>query len=102
MHLLRTPRLILTFYRNFFGASMLITVCCAGLVWKWGMDMFTTLFWFKLVSLGLIFYFVRNIRRDEFYYYQNLGVSRTLLWAASLGLDFCLFLLALIASASLR
>lgn len=102
MRLLRTSRLVLTFYRNFFWAAIIITACCARIFWKYGIDTFAALFWFKLFTLALIFFFVRNIKRKEFYYYQNLGVSRTLLWVGSMGLDFLLFLLALILSAQFR
>jgi len=50
------------------------------------------LFWFKAVTLGLTYYFINEYKSKEYYYYQNLGVSKSLLWAATLIFDFALFI----------
>ena len=91
----KTIRLLLTFYKNFFFFSFLMTLICMGLFQEYGMSIFSTLFWLKLSTLGMTVIFIRSYKSKEFYYYQNLGLSRTFLWVSTLGFDFILYLLLL-------
>jgi len=102
MEPLKHLRLILTFYRNFLLASWLITFICAEILWKYGMGTFTFLFWFKLFTMLVIFYFIKRNKSKEFFYYQNLGLSKTLLWWTSLSGDFLLFIFSLILAFKIR
>ena len=96
MRPLKTIRLIWTFYRNFIFVSLLITATCLSILLKNGFIVFSQIFWFKIITLGLTFYFINNYKHKEFYYYQNLGVSKVLLWSVTLTLDFCLFIFLII------
>jgi len=96
MKLFKTIKLISTFYRSFMALSFLITATCLVLFWKYGFGVFSTLFWFKIGTLGLTFYFINNYKNKEYYYYQNLGVSKVLLWSATLSFDFALFIFLII------
>lgn len=92
MRSLRTIRLIGTFYRSFLLFSFIITVSCLSLFWKNGTSIFVVLFWFKITTLGLTYYFINSYKSKEYYYYLNLGVSKATLWTAALCFDFALFL----------
>jgi len=94
--------LVLTFYRSFVAASAVITTCCAGLFWRYGFGVFVGLFWLKVLSLGVLFYFVNDFKRAEYYYYHNLGMSKHILWTCAFALDFGLFVVALIAASNFR
>ncbi|QCR21518.1 hypothetical protein C1N53_03585 [Pontibacter sp. SGAir0037] len=59
---------------------------------KSGYSLFAAVFWFKIISLGIIFYFINSYKSKEYYYYQNLGVSKVMLWGTTLTFDFTLFL----------
>jgi len=96
MQLQKTMRLIWTFYRSFVFASGLITFCSLVLFWQYGFSIFVVLFWFKVITLGLTFYFINNYKNKEYYYYQNLGISKALLWITTLIFDFTLFILLII------
>lgn len=89
-------RLLFTFYKSFLLFSIVITACCLCIVWKYGIISFTGIFWFKIVSLGLTYYFINSYKSKEYYYYFNLGISKALLWTATLLFDFALFLLLII------
>jgi lipopolysaccharide export system ATP-binding protein len=89
-------KLLLTFYRSFFVLSFLITLVCLGLFLEYGPDIFFILLWLKLSATALIFFFIRTYKHREFYYYQNLGLSRTFLWTTTLLFDFFLYLLLLL------
>jgi len=102
MRLLKIIRLILTFYRNFFLAAFVITSCCVEIFWKYGVDIFLEIFWFKLFTLALIFYFIKKFKTKEFYYYQNLGVSKAILWITTLTFDLVLFIFLLILTYKIR
>ncbi len=52
------------------------------------------MFWFRAVVMAIIFYFINDYKQKEFYYYQNLGVSKSFLWTAAFSLDTLLFLSA--------
>lgn len=102
VHFLKRLRLILTFYSNFFFASLLINAGCLLAFYRYGLETFTAIFWVKAIAMAVIFYYVKNYKEKEFYYYQNLGVSKTMLWAASLSADFILFILLIITTYRIR
>lgn len=93
MRIIKTIRLISTFYKGFLLSSLLITACCLGISWEYGYSVFPELFWFKIATLGLTLYFINSYKHKEYYYYQNLGVSRLLLWAVTFIFDFSIFIL---------
>jgi hypothetical protein len=96
MKLLKKLQLIWTFYKGFVLVSTLITACCLYLFWQNGFGIFVVLFWFKIITLGLIYYFINAYKKKEFYYYQNLGISKLLLWTTTLVFDFVLFIILII------
>ncbi|MET0394241.1 MAG: hypothetical protein ABW019_13935 [Chitinophagaceae bacterium] len=96
MQPLKTIRLTWTFYKSFLFFSLVITTCCLSIFWKYGFSVFFMLFWLKLITLGLTYYFINQYKSREYYYYRNLGVSKSLLWAVTLLFDFALFIFALI------
>ena len=102
MNPLKILNLILTFYRSFFLATSLITIACISIFWKYGISTFSTLFWFKIITLAIVYYFIRTTKTKEFYYYQNLGVSKVLLWTSTLTFDFVIFLCSLILTYKIR
>ncbi|OFZ08525.1 MAG: hypothetical protein A2322_06505 [Bacteroidetes bacterium RIFOXYB2_FULL_39_7] len=100
--IMRMTRLILTFYRSFAFASLMITLSCLSIIYTWGLVTFTALFWFKIITLGLIFYYIHNVKKDDFYYYKNLGLSKKTLWFSTLTFDFILFLMLIIITLIVR
>lgn len=98
MGLFKTIRLMLLFYKNFCGVSLAITLFCVGTFWRYNFHLFFFLFWFKVITLGLIYYFINMTKKNEFYYYQNLGLSKEILWIATLAFDFiiCIALFILV------
>jgi hypothetical protein len=86
---------LLTFYRSFFLLNTLITLVCLFLFREYGFSIFFMLFWLKLTSLALVFFYIRSYKHKEFYYYQNLGLSRGLLWTTTFLFDFGLYLFLL-------
>jgi hypothetical protein len=92
MRLYKTIRLTWTFYKNFLVLSIIITAFCLRAFWMYGFATFFGIFWGKLVTLGLTYYLLNLNKKNEYYYYRNLGISKTLLWAATLTFDFVLFL----------
>jgi hypothetical protein len=96
MRLIKTIRLIRTFYSNFFLVSVLITSCCLVLFWEYGISIFAALFWLKITTLAITFWFINSYRSKEYYYYQNLGISKVLLWTTTLIFDFALFIFLIV------
>jgi len=66
------------------------------------MRAFGALFWFKIATLGGIFYIVNNYKRKEYFYYRNFGLSKRKLWIPILTFDFLLFLGALALSYQIK
>jgi len=92
----KTVKLVFTFYRSFFIATTAITACCVWVICKNGISAFSILFWFKIATLLLTCYFVKNYKVKEVYYYQNLGISKVVLWSCVIALDFALFIVSII------
>jgi hypothetical protein len=95
-------RLIATFYNTYNIPSILISLLSAGIFRISGWSFFVVIFWFKLISMAFIITFINSYRKKEFYYYQNLGLSKIALWTGSLFFDFVLFLTLLILAYQLR
>src|SRR5690606_39318372 len=88
-----TIRLIITFYKSFAFASNLITLSCLYLIILYAekaIYIVQALIWFKIGTLGMIFYYIQSYKRDEFYYYKNLGLAKKHLWISTLTFDFVL------------
>ncbi|SDM93114.1 hypothetical protein SAMN05421813_12925 [Daejeonella rubra] len=98
----RTIRLIFTFYNTYNIPSILISVLSAGIFRISGMSFFVVIFWFKLISMGFIITFINSYRSKEYFYYQNLGLSKIALWTGSLVFDFVLFLALIFGVYQLR
>lgn len=88
----RIIRSISTFYKNFFLLSLIITLVCLVVIAKSEFSLFQVMFWFKLGVNAMIYYFISDYKQKEFYYYQNMGVSRTILWASTAIIDITVFL----------
>ncbi len=99
---MRKILIIITFYKSFAATSLIISLSCLSIIYTWGDDAFTALFWFKIISLGLIFYYFHSFKKDIFYYYKNLGITKKHLWITTLTFDFLLFLILLILTIKIR
>jgi lipopolysaccharide export LptBFGC system permease protein LptF len=100
---MKTLRLILTFYKSFAFLSFLITFVCLGLLYGFGTNgiyMIQTLFWFKIFTLAVIVGYTNAYKKNEIYYYKNLGISRLTLWIPILIFDFLIFLISIIILAT--
>ncbi len=96
---MRTLKLITRFYSGIFFANLLITLSCIGLIVYFGSrsrELIGVLFWYKIITIGIIFYATIFYRKKELYYYQNLGVSKVKLGVATSVFDFSLWLIPVI------
>ncbi|GAA4345407.1 hypothetical protein [Flaviaesturariibacter amylovorans] len=98
LHPRKTLRLLATFYGSYAPASLLLTAACVVLFRQHGISIFGTLFWLKLATLGVLYHFTNQRKAKQYFYYRNLGLSKGLLWGATLTFDFLLFLTAIILS----
>jgi hypothetical protein len=57
---------------------------------------FFGIFWCKVLSLAITYYFINDRKKKEYYYYLNLGVSKKMLWISSVSFDFALFVISII------
>jgi lipopolysaccharide export system ATP-binding protein len=96
VRLITTIRSVLTFYKSFFAASFLITLLCCLLFLEFGTGILLPLHWLKLSATAIIFFYIRTYKNKEFYYYQNLGLSKTFLWSLTMSLDLALYVLLLL------
>jgi hypothetical protein len=89
----RKIRILRTFYRSFSVASIALSFVGWWIIWKSGSGAVAPIFWLKIGTSALIFYFIQADMKEQFYYYQNLGFSRKQLWISTMGFDFGLFLI---------
>ena len=95
-------RIVLTFYSSFIIASSLITLACLISIYKNGPGALAYLLPLKIFSAGVIIIFINHFKKNEFYYYQNLGLSKTSLWLITMGIDMIIFILSITMLISLR
>lgn len=94
--MIKNIRILLTFYQSFFFVSFLITVACAALLFKLGINALVYLFWFKIFTSAVFYWMVNTYKKKEYFYYQNLGFSRSKLWVFSLSIDGVLFIISFV------
>lgn len=99
---MRTLGLLLTFYKSFAFTSLMITLSCLSIIYVWGLNTIVILFWFKIVTIGLISYYIHNFKKKDYYYYKNLGLSRITLWISTIVFDLCVFLILIILILNIR
>jgi hypothetical protein len=95
-------RLLLTFYRSYAAFSFIITLSCSQILWINGLKAFVFIFWFKIITLALTAYYINSYKKKEFFYFQNLGLSRLRLWSVTLSLDILLYIAMLTLTYQLK
>jgi hypothetical protein len=65
-----------------------------------GIYVIQPLFWFKIFTLAITVYTINIYKKNEFYYYKNLGISKLKLWIPIITFDFLFFLITIIILAS--
>jgi hypothetical protein len=96
MKYLKTTKLIWTFYKSFLLLSLIITAFCIKVFWMFEFRSFFGIFWCKVITLGITYYFINANKSKEYYYYQNLGITKAMLWTTTIAFDFILFLSSII------
>jgi hypothetical protein len=93
---MRTLKLITRFYSGIFLANFLVTLSCIGIISYFGPyahKLMGVLFWFKVITIGMIFSTAIYYQKKEMYYYQNLGVSKLKLGITTSVVDFLIWLI---------
>lgn len=101
---MRTVKLIARFYRDLFLANFLISLSCVFLLAHLGKEAYEiigVLFWYKVITITLIFYSAIFYKKNELYYYQSLGVSKLQLIVVTSIFDFLIWLALIIFQMSI-
>jgi len=93
--------LFFTFYKSFCFASIVISIVCAYFLIIYGVSAYFFLFWFKIITSALIFFYIREYKSKEFCFYKNLGISKKALWIFSFLLDFTVYFVVVIIALNL-
>jgi len=95
-------RLLITFYKSFAYASIAITLTPLYWAYTRGFVLFMPLLWVKIITSAMIFYLVYSFKKEEFYYYKNLGIAKKYLWIGTFSIDFMIFLILTISAFIIR
>ena len=96
---MRSLKLITRFYTGIFLANFLVTLSCIYLLRHFGhsaQKIIGVLFWYKIITIACLFYTSVYYRKNEMYYYQNLGVSRVQLGVTTSLFDFSIWLVLML------
>jgi len=87
-------RVCLTFYRTVAIPLIAISVVCCFQVWQAQSVYFIIpVFWVKILTSLVIGTYLVIFRSEQFVFYNNLGYSRTRLFAYTFVVDFLIWLL---------
>lgn len=101
-NLVRSIRLIITFYRSHFLVNMLINLACVIILFRWGLVAFQGTLWLKFISYGIIYFLIDPLQKQRYFYYRNLGLGKSILWTVTLSMDFILYISLIILTYHLR
>jgi hypothetical protein len=92
---MRSLKLVTRFYTGIFLPNFLVTLSCVYLFRYFGhsaQKLIGAFFWYKIISMVLLFYTSVYYRKSELYYYQNLGISKLQLGISTSVFDFFIWL----------
>jgi hypothetical protein len=95
MFTLTRLRNLLSFYLSFAFPNLLITLACIYMLNVLGMEAFVMVHPFKYVTLLIMWSYINTYKKAEFFYYQNLGMSKRFLWICCIGIDLLIFWISL-------
>ncbi|HVW95426.1 MAG TPA: hypothetical protein VHA56_05630 [Mucilaginibacter sp.] len=91
---MRAFKLIARFYRGIFPANFAITVSCLWLISSYGekaTKLIGVLFWYKIITITIVFFGWLYYHHRQLYYYQNLGISKLKLAITTTAADFLIW-----------
>lgn len=93
---MRTFKLISRFYFDgLFLVNFLITLSCIYLLQLYGAkayEIIGILFWYKVITVGLVLSTAIHYQKNVLFYYQNLGITKMNLGVSTSLFDFALWL----------
>lgn len=89
--LLKKAGILFKFYQFFIVFSLFISVCCLVTWLKFGWVAFQAIFWLKMISYFLIYFFISAYKKHQFFYFHNLGFSVRVLWVSTFAIDLLVF-----------
>ena len=99
---MKMSKLYFTFYKSFCFTTITISLLCAAVFLRNGISAFSPLFWFKMITVAIVYYYIKEYKSKEFYFYKNLGVSKKGLWIFAVSLDLIIYLILIIVSVHLH
>ena len=96
---MRHLKIVLTFYKSFFVAGIIVSLACISSLYFSGFKALSPLVFLKLLTLGVIIFYINLSKKKEFYYYRNLGLPKPRLWIYAVAIDLTIFI-SLIALAA--
>jgi hypothetical protein len=94
--MLKLLRSLYSFYLNHFFIGICITISCIWLYKTLGDEALALIGWFKIITIGIFCYAVHERKKHEFFYYQNLGISKKTLLGITFGIDGLIFIIAMV------
>lgn len=87
-------RIILTFYRNFSWVVLSITFFgCSLIVMSGTWNFVVSIFWMKLFTNAMLGLFIHIFSPEQLYFFNNLGYSKTRIFASAFLLDMVIWFL---------
>lgn len=99
---MKSWHLLISFYKSYIFLSGIFTLLSAYTLFLYGPPSYAIIFWFKLLTTGIIIYYISNYKKSDFYYYMNFGLSKLHLWSSTLAFDFLICFVALLITETYR
>jgi len=81
----------LFFYKSVCQVTLSISVLCLWVFAAHGPASLKAILWFKVITFGVVVFHVENTRKQAFWYFYNLGLTREMLWIGVVFIDFSIF-----------
>ncbi|MBB5638169.1 putative membrane protein [Pedobacter cryoconitis] len=96
MKSLKILKLLLTFYLSILVTTIALFLIGLLAYHFMGVEFLPVIIWFKVITLGIIGYYISNYKKREVYCYQNSGLPKIFLWVCTFSFDLSLFVALLI------
>lgn len=97
---MRSIKIFFRFFKNIANISGILLIVSITLFYKYGYSVIGPIIILKLITFLPTFYIVNSSFKKEYFYYENLGFNRYLLWGMTALIDFfisfiCLYIFSL-------
>lgn len=93
--IMRNIKIFFKFFKNIAAISGITFIISIILFFKYGYSVISPIIILKLITFLLTFYIIDSSFKKKYFYFENLGFTKYLLWGITALIDFLILFISL-------